>query len=487
MKKESVVAGTNSTFSEPLDLENAQERIEDLKAEIIQLETSLHNKHVSHPVTGERLSTMEYFTWKRGVLSALDRDMRELGYLRSWIKLKGGAPLYQVRSEAAFRILWRCGQLLRRLDEKGIEFTSEERKLLDDVEDFTGLKADRLLEDARACMRGDPNNVLQFGGMIAKATRNDQDVAVLANEWEKVADRPRNAALIAACAQEYTQVLAYLGRFDEATSVARSLDQTQREAAYAWSAIAQHSGNQDALDRARALGRNLPMGNREWFFLDLYSFSGKHEDAAFADPSPESEPLIGKKLGWFRVLMVKEHVNWGRQKETRSVFRKLNTAEEQMHALAFIAERSKDKDDINRLLSALEQYKPAKLTTMKRVAAVLACNGYGDLMCGVLDSMSTWHFRCAGYSILARFMKDRVPEMLDRAEQVLTSSQFGRGTEESQALYSLVYAQATNRRMAEAIRTAQVIKEREARCSAFLLLNALSRGEAIPDFLVKML
>jgi hypothetical protein len=73
--------------------------------------------------------------------------------------------------------------------------------------------------------------------------------------------------------------------------------------------------------------------------------------------------------------------------------------------------------------------------------------------------------------------------MIDRAEQTVTAAKIEYGTEESQALFSLVYAQATNGRMPEAIRTARLITERNTRCKAFLLLNALSRGEAIPDFL----
>ncbi|MDD5437753.1 MAG: hypothetical protein PHC70_01265 [Patescibacteria group bacterium] len=490
MKKEFVIVSANSVFKAPQNMQEAEDRLKALRGGIVQLETTLRDKHVSHPQTGERLTTQQYFEWKREVRSVLARKTREAGYLKSWMKLQGSVPLapQQVKAEAAFRMLWRCGQLLHRLSDEGVDFTPEERQLVADIEDFTGLKADQLLEEARACMQGGSENVFQFGALIAQATRDDQDLAVLTREWERVnAQTPRNEVLIAKCAEVYVRLLGYFGRFEDAIAVARSLDQTQRDAAYAWSTIAEHSGDSAVLEYTRALGRNIPAGQREWLFLGLYSFFGEQEDADLATSNPESEQLIGRRLGWFKVLTVKEYAGWGRLQEAHAVFQRLNSPEDRVHALACIVGESEDKDEVHNLMSMLDHYKPAKLTTMKRVAAVLAQHGYGDRVRKMLDSMSTWYLRCAGYSVLARFMQDDAADLLERAEQALTAASLNGGTEEGQTLYSLAYAQATNGRMAKAVRTARVIKERSARCMTLLLLNALSREDSIPEFLEEML
>lgn len=490
MKKELVILSANLVFKAPQNIQEAEERLKALRVDIVQLETALRNKHVSHPQTGERLTTKQYFDWKREVRSVFSQKVRETSYLKSWMKLQGGIPLTpnQFNGEAAFRVLWRCSQLFRRLNDEGVDFAPEELQLLMDVENLTGLKTDQLLEEARACMKGGSENVFQFGALIAQTTRDDQDLAVLTQEWEKVnAASPRDEVLIAKCAQVYTHVLGYFGRVEEAVAIARSPDQTQRDTAYAWLTIAQYSNDPAVLEYARALGRDLPAGQREWFFLNLYSFFGEQEDADLATCNSESEKHIGKRIGWFKVLTVKDYAAWGRLKEARDIFQRLDNPEDRVHTLACIVDQSEDKDEARLLMSMLEQYKPVKLTTMKRVVAVLAKHDYGNRVCEILDSMSTWYLRCAGYSVLARFLKDRVEDLLDQAERVLTGARLCGTTEEGQTLYSLAYAQATNGRRTKAIRTARVIKERSVRCMTLLLLYVLSREENIPEFLEEML
>lgn len=490
MKKELVVVSTNTVYKPPQNMQEAEDRLKALKADIVQLDAVLSDRHVNHPTTGERLTTQQYFKWKREARSILTQKMRETSYLKSWMKLQGGVPLTpnQTKGEAAFRMLWRCCQLFHRLNDEGVDFTQEERQLLMEIEDFTGLKADQLLKEARACMQRGSENIFRFGALIAQATRDDQDLAVLTQEWDRVnAASPRNEALIARCAETYTRTLVYFGRFEDAIVVARSLDQTHRDTAYVWSRIAQYSNDPAVLEYARALGRNIQAGQREWFFLGLYSFFGKQEDANLAATNPESEKLLGKKLGWFKVLTVKDYAAWGRLEEARAIIQRLNSPDDRMNALACIVDQGEDKDEAFLLMSMVEQYKVGKLSTMKRVAAVLARHGYGDRVRKMLDSVSTWYLRCAGYSVLAHFLKDDAEDLLDQAEQVLTAAQLRGTTEESQALYSLAYAQAINGRRTRAIHTARVIKERDARCMALLLLNALSRKEDIPEFLKEIL
>lgn len=485
MKKEFVTMGTDSIFETPRNKQEAKDRLKTLRANITQLELALRGKHVSDLQTGE-LTTQQHLGRKREARSILTQMIREVAYLKSWMKPQL-APS-QCKDEAAFRMLWRCSQLFCRLNDEGVDFTLEERQLLADVENFTGLKTDQLLEEARTCMQGGPQNVFQFGALIAQATRDDQDLAVLTREWKSVNTMsPHDEDMITKCGAVYVRVLALFGRLEDAVAVARSLDQAQYEAAYAWLAIAQRSSDSSALERARALGRNFPTGRREWFFLGLYSFFGEQEDADLIVSDPEAEECIGRKIGWFRVLTVKKYAAWGRLEEARAFFRRLDHPEDRIHALACIVDRSGDEDEARLLMSMFELYRPVKLTTVKRVIAVLARHGYGDQVWKMLDSTWTWYLRCAGYSVLTRFMKDDVADLLDQAEQVLTSTQLNGTSEESQTLYSLAYAQATNDRWERAIHTARIIKERNIRCMTFLLLNALSQEDSIPEFCEEML
>src|SRR5512133_3284427 len=102
MKKELVILSANLVFKAPQNIQEAEERLKALRVDIVQLETALRNKHVSHPQTGERLTTKQYFDWKREVRSVFSQKVRETGYLKSWMKLQGGIPLTpdQFNSEA---------------------------------------------------------------------------------------------------------------------------------------------------------------------------------------------------------------------------------------------------------------------------------------------------------------------------------------------------------------------------------------------------
>lgn len=488
-KKEFVVISASSSFKEPESREEADTRIKALKTEIIQGEGLMRDPDPKHPGTGASLTAVERINLRTRLERVLEQKRSEITYLRSWIELKGEKPLSaeQTKGETAFRLLWRCGQLLRRLADEGVQFTADERKLIGDVADFTGLKPDELLEEARACMGGGTENIFQFGGMIALATRDEKDLAILAAEWEKVnAQRPRKEVLVAKCAEAYTKVLAPLGRTEEVIAIVRSISQTERDAAYSWSRIAKHSKDPSIQEHARELGRRFEPGQREWFFLGMYGMFGDLEDAKLATPTPSTQRLLGKKSGRHRVLLVKAHASWGRLTEAREAFQSLNSAEERLHALIYLAEFG-DEEDLGRLIDGLSQYKPSRLNVTKHLAAVLGRKGQGDMVASMLDSMSTWYLRCGGYSVLSMNIEERGPEMLDRAEQVLTSAQIMGTTEEAQALFSLVHAQAVNGRRAEALCTARIMKERDMRCMALLLLNAVSRGEAIPEFITENL
>ena len=309
-KREMVVMNATSLFREPLDREEADTRIETLRVDVLQLEALQRDKHVREACTGRRLTTSEYYTWKEQLRIVLSQKRGEIDYLTQWLKLKGGGSMHthQVKAVTAFRLLWRCDQLMRRLVATGVALTTDEQRLLVDIAEFTAPKAGDLLAKARACIPGGSEPFFQFGGLIALATRDDQDLTALTIEWEKISSgRPRDELLISKCGGYYARVLAQIGRCDEAVAIAQSLDRSHHDTAYAWASIARYSNDAGLLEHARELGRNLTPEHQPWFFVRLYEFTGNREDAEIA----ERTELLGKKAAWYSVLLVKAHLSWG--------------------------------------------------------------------------------------------------------------------------------------------------------------------------------
>ena len=135
----------------------------------------------------------------------------------------------------------------------------------------------------------------------------------------------------------------------------------------------------------------------------------------------------------------------------------------------------------------LTRYKPAKIGSMRQVALTLAESNRGESVARMLDTMTTGHLRCLGFSVLACTMKNRAAEMLDRAERVVSATRITGDTDEGYALLALVRAQATNGRTTEASRTADIIRVHGHKCMALLLLNALQKSEEIPGFIIDAL
>lgn len=486
-EKKAAEANADLESNELLSQAELGRKIHALKEEISQLHADLREKHVHDPNTGQRLTTQQYFDWKEKKRSLLTQKIKEATRLRLMSRNKG---LVSKRAkitglEQASQLLWRCSQVLRRLEAEGVELSSDERKLLTDVAGFIGLKQSEPIDQVRALVGGGSTNIFHLGSMIALATRDEKDLAVLVEEWKKInAIQPRNNELMATCAQEYIDALCTYGRFAEAISVARSLDPAQMNTAYAWLNIAQHSDDERLFAYVRELGRSAEGPRRPWLFLALYRLTGDIEDAKMTTFSfTEGSLILGKKARWHDVLLVKDHTMWQRLEEAREVYTGIQTAEERMQALSYIAEFSEDPKDLEQLTAMLALHIPIRVHTVVRLATVLAQNDRGEAVAKMLDAMSAWHLRCAGYSVLARFMNDRVVEMLDRAEQVVTSAKVTNTTEGAHALFSLVYAQAINGRTAEAMHTIEIIQEQESRGMALLLVHLLSREEPLPDFL----
>lgn len=281
MKKEFVVVNARSMFKTPQTMEEAEDRLKALLEEIAQLKSASSQDDCSmYPQTGEPLTTQEHSRWKRETRFLLARKNREVAYLKSWMRLQGSVlfATHTPKPEVAFRILWQCNQLFERLSRQGISFSSEEKRLLEEVQSFTSLREDILLEEARACANDTPLNTFQFGGFIARATKSEKDLAVLTRAWVKIRDQaPTDTSLIAKCGQMYVDALCDLNHFKEALAVVKSLDQTNHDTAYTWLALARYSGDKAIPEHARTLSENIPEEARRWFFLGLYSISGSLE------------------------------------------------------------------------------------------------------------------------------------------------------------------------------------------------------------------
>jgi HEPN domain-containing protein len=492
MKKEFVVVNARSMFKTPQTMEEAEDRLKALLEEIAQLKSaSSQDNCPMHPQTGEPLTTQEHSRWKRETCFLLARKNREVAYLKSWMRLQGSVlfATHTPKPEVAFRILWQCNQLFERLSRQGISFSSEEKRLLEEVQSLTSLREDTLIEEARACANDTPLNTFQFNGYIARATKSEKDLVVLTRAWVKIREEaPTDTLLITKCGQRYVDALCDLNRFEEARAVVESLDQTDPTTPYIWLALARYSGDKAILEHARVLSVKIPEKTRSWFFLRLYSVSGEKTDLNLARKSLQSEQSSSKDLERFAVSTVKALAGWDEIEEARTLYRDLRNLENRLYALACIAETSGESSELRELLSLLKRYTPQKLATLQLVTAVLAQYGYDREIREMIDSLNPWHLRCASYSILARFVtQDDATNLLEKAERMLTSAHFIGDTAEGQTLYNLVYAQAMNGRRANALAATRLINDRLFRCMAILLIYASSKEGDLPDFLEEAL
>lgn len=195
-----------------------------------------------------------------------------------------------------------------------------------------------------------------------------------------------------------------------------------------------------------------------------------------------------KNPEWFTVAVVREFAGWDEIEEARTVYQNLHNLENRVCTLAYIAKSSADPNELSELLSILNRYTPQKVATLKLVTAVLAQYDHDREIREMIDSLAPWSLRCAGYSILARFVaQDDATDLLEKAERMLTSAHFIGDTDEGKILYSLVYAQVMHGRRANALATTRLIKDRLSRCMAILLIYASSKEGDLPDFLEEAL
>jgi hypothetical protein len=491
-RQKTVTVSMTTSYTAPKNMEEAQKRVASLTDEILQLRTQLDGRHVSNPITGERLTTEEYFAWKERTRIILASKTTELRYLKAWVKRQerasaamSGAP---AKREPAFQLLWRCAELFRRLTEEGVEFTPDERKLLAEVNTFTALQASSLLDAARALMTGAPDNVFHFGSIIARATRDEYDLTVLRAAWSKVCQTSSNQGSFENGAVDYVRALAALGRVEEAVVVARMFDTSHSGTAFIWFHIARHSQDADHLALARSLGAALEPRLRAWFLLRIYRLTGDREDGRLATPPPEVYRVLGKKADAYRVSLLDACITWGHLDEAREIYDGIESAEARLSCMARISEFTEDPEDLGQLIGLIGSCESVRPSTIKRVVLALAQNDREELALHVLGMLPEWYLRCIGFSVLAQCSDGpKAEDMLDQAEQVVTSATMKGTTEESDALLNLVYALVVHGRIEAAIRILGVMREQENRCKAILLIDAVKSGREMPDFITENL
>ncbi len=495
MKKEIVLISASPNFIPPRDAADARTRLTTAKREVAELQSQLENRHVTSPVSGERMTTPEYFKWKRGIGRVLALKQYELNVLKTWAK-EHGVPMAielpkQPKAETYYHLLWRTGHLLHRLVARGAELAEEEQCLLDEIDSLIELDDSKLLEEARACMQNGWVNVFQFGSMIAQTTRDEQDLAPLMDEYQKLlAANPRDEVHIRQAAEYLVDTLAVMGRFEDAAALAETLDQTSIQAAYVWLRIGDRSENDDLVGRARAIGsRAAPSLERKWFFAHLYVLSGDPADSAFVQRGADVEDTASakKQLLYLQTWLVKGHAMWDRRDDALNALRGIDDINGHVRSLAYIVEYGEREEDAKLLLMLLIHNDSLRYGTIRCAAAALAKSGHGHETAEALTLVDSWFSKCGGYCMLARFMNGSGPEMLERAERLLTTADLTGNTHEGDILFSLAVAQALNGHGENALRTVRLIKEREAKCHALLFLYAHFRGEPMPAFLEDVL
>lgn len=479
-------AAIATSFRPPRDRADADARVTALKGEILRIQRALEDPDVRTPDNRRRLHKQEYFDWADAMRKQIAQMRHEIGYLELQIKLMAKPVVQTPKAEPSVHLLWRCSQLLRRLVESGVPFTADDRRLMEEISERAKLKVGNPLKEARAMVKGSPQNLFVLGSHVACTTRDEMDLRVLEDEWGRLkAQRPIDEDLLCRCARDYLRVLAAYNRLEEAVAIASHLTVTGRDVARVWLDLGQATKNETVLEHARTVGSTLEPEHRYPFFVGLYGVSGRIEDVRMATPPAE----LASKIRINFSALLRHHTAWQRVMEAREALRHVTIPEDRVLGLAHIAEVSGEQEDVDQLTVALVSHRPSRVSTVRRVTSVLAANNRDDVVAGMLDATPAWSLRCAGYAGLARFMRGaRALEYLDRAEQTLIGANSSIDTIAEQALIHLMYAQGLKGRMDGAVRIPEIMsKGSHLKCVGHLLLHVLSTGEELPEFMVSML
>lgn len=123
----------------PNDLEDAENRRLDLVAEIQTISAQLGDRD-RRSLAGERMSSAEYWEWRRRAISALHAKEAALRRLKAWIRSQKHAQRLKEAPELGLGgpngLLKAAYELLRQLQAQNVTFLDEEKHLIETIEAY---------------------------------------------------------------------------------------------------------------------------------------------------------------------------------------------------------------------------------------------------------------------------------------------------------------------------------------------------------------
>lgn len=130
----------SNTYEEPTNLDNAEEFRVRLTGDIQIIQAQLGDRQRLGD-NGKRLSSREYWLWKKDARCELNRKLDNLRAVKLWIrdnnskKIDDGYPI-----GLAVRHVSNLYQLLQRLKEEGVEMDDSEEIQISEAREFLGIR-----------------------------------------------------------------------------------------------------------------------------------------------------------------------------------------------------------------------------------------------------------------------------------------------------------------------------------------------------------
>lgn len=472
MKHTFEVSHARPHFLEPKDRAEAEQRLKLLRAEVAEVHARLRSKDVESPTTGERLTTTEYFAWRRRMGRLLDDRQREITGIRQWLAQYAGDPS-SPKLTSDVLLLTRCHRTLAGLRQDGASLGEDAEGLIRQLEVRLGVGVDPVLREARECMAGNIQNTFQFGGLIARATRDDADLELLHRQWLLLEEAKPSADLFSSCATGYIETLTACDRTDIAIEVASKMPSCNN-AGFSWLVIAKASEDEEHLRRAREVAEDSGLGP---LWRAIYEYSGAEEDARRAADAFALAPSRTQKAQYQLLLLGKALVAHGRIEEARRLCATLSESDHLVRLQAAIVIETSSRDEYAALYRLLDVHRPSRPTSITELLEAFAVWKDWRVASSVVECWRDPLIICGAHAWLARDIDDveEARAALARADDQLKDIKLTRTTNEGWALLEMAAAHAMHGDMPRAIELARMIADRLNRCSALLVCYEMAR------------
>jgi hypothetical protein len=128
---------TQDEFALPTSLDEAEERRAQLTLDVQSIQAQLGDKQRTDE-NGKRLTSKEYWAWKKRAQHALNQRLNELRAVKQWIRDKKrglSVPALEIDAgaslEEAVGHVHQLALILSKLDDEEVEFSKEERIQID--------------------------------------------------------------------------------------------------------------------------------------------------------------------------------------------------------------------------------------------------------------------------------------------------------------------------------------------------------------------